>query len=202
MSSDVSASGRKTRNTDSPGDQEDAILSAAAAEFTETGVRRASVDEIAKRAGVSRSTLYRRFPNKESLLLAVATRLYQDGMHALELSITGLSPKEAIAEAFSVGAQLIQKDPLMHRLVIEDADMKGITSSSVTSMFIDAVTDRTVRALRSVGATRPDPDLRDAVEIVVRLVISQLEVPASDPMKQEPEWVRAFAATHLAPMIW
>ncbi len=72
---------RKTRNTDDPELQEEAILTAAAQEFTEVGVRKASVDEIARRAEVSRSTLYRRFPNKESLLVAVATRLYKDGWH-------------------------------------------------------------------------------------------------------------------------
>lgn len=193
---------RKTRNTNSPSDQEGAIVTAAAAEFTEVGVRRTSVDEVAKRAGVSRSTLYRRFPNKEALLLAVATSLYLDGMRTLEASIVGLDPKEAIAEAFSVGAQMILKDPLMHRLVIDDAEMKAIMSSSVTAMFIDVVTARTVRALRSVGATRPEEELHEAVEIVVRLVISLLESPATDERRQEPEYVREFARRHLAPMIW
>lgn len=192
---------RKTRNTDDPELQEEAILSAAAQEFTEVGVRKASVDEIARRAEVSRSTLYRRFPNKESLLVAVATRLYKDGMVQLEQAIVGLTPPEAIVEAFAVGAQLILKDPLMHRLVVDDLEMKGITTSSVTSMFIDAVTARTVRTLRGIGAVRPDPDLTDAVEIIVRLVISQLEVPGSEE-KQEPEYVRAFAAKHLSPMVW
>ncbi len=193
---------RKTRNTNSPTDQENAIVAAAAAEFTEVGVRRTSVDEVAKRAGVSRSTLYRRFPNKEALLLAVATSLYLDGMRTLEESIVGLEPKEAIAEAFAVGAQMISKDPLMHRLVIDDAEMRAIMSSSVTAMFIDVVTARTVRALRSVGANRPDDELHEAVEIIVRLVISQLETPATDPGRQEPEYVREYARRHLAPMIW
>lgn len=192
---------RKTRTTADPQEQEEAILTAAAAEFTAVGVRAASVDEIARRAAVSRSTLYRRFPNKETLLLGVATRLYRDGMATLERAIVGCTPPEAIAVAFAAGAHLILADPLMHRLVVDDEEMTAITSSSVTSMFIDAVTARTVRALRGVGAVRPDPDLTDAVEIIVRLVISQLAFPGPAE-RQDPDHVRAFAAKHLSPMVW
>ena len=193
--------GRKTRNTSSPEAQEVAILTAAEAEFTGVGVRRANVDEVAARAGVSRSTLYRRFPNKEALLLAVADRLYRRGMRHLEASVVGLGPREAIIEAFVVGAAMVNEDPLMRRLVLEDAEMRGITSS-MTALLIDMITDRVVATLRDAGAEMPDDELVQAVEIHVRLVVSFLEVPASDSSRREPAAVRAFATTFLAPMIW
>jgi AcrR family transcriptional regulator len=47
----------------------DAILSVAGAAFRENGVN-ASLDEIAKRAGVGPGTLYRHFPNRECLVAA------------------------------------------------------------------------------------------------------------------------------------
>ncbi|MGV9712925.1 TetR/AcrR family transcriptional regulator [Gordonia sp. NPDC003424] len=192
---------RKTRNTASPEDQEQAILAAAAAEFTAVGVRRANVDEVAARAGVSRSTLYRRFPNKEALLLAVANDLYEKGMRRLEEAVVGLGPREAVIEAFAAGATMITDDPLMHRLVLTDAEMKDITSA-VTSLFIDMVTDRVAATLRAAGAEMPDVELTHAVELHVRLVISFLEFPASEPERQTAEAVRDLAATYLAPMIW
>ncbi|GAC67780.1 TetR/AcrR family transcriptional regulator [Gordonia soli] len=192
---------RKARNTASPEDQEAAILAAAAVEFTAAGVRRANVDEVAARAGVSRSTLYRRFPNKEALLLAVANQLYERGMKRLEQAAQGLGPREALVEAFATGAEMVSEDPLMRRLVLTDAEMKGITSS-VTALFIDMVTDRVAATLRAAGAEMPAEDLLEAVEVHVRLVISFLEVPASDPERQRPEVVRAFATKFLAPMIW
>ncbi|MFW0795522.1 TetR family transcriptional regulator [Gordonia sp. CPCC 205515] len=192
---------RKIRNTESPEDQEQAILTAAAAEFTAVGVRRANVDEVANQAGVSRSTLYRRFPNKEALLLAVANDLYEKGMRRLEETVVGLGPREAVVEAFAEGASMITDDPLMHRLVLTDSEMKGITSA-VTSLFIDMVTHRVAATLRSAGAQMPDTELRHAVELHVRLVISFLEFPASEPERQTAEAVRDLAATYLAPMIW
>ena len=44
------------------------ILAAALALFVEHGVEGASIEQIAKRAGVTRATVYRRWPSKEALL--------------------------------------------------------------------------------------------------------------------------------------
>lgn len=192
---------RKVRNTASPADQEAAILAAAASEFAEVGVRRANIDEVAARAGVSRSTLYRRFPNKEALLYAVANDAYERGMQKLEASVKGMGPKEALVEAFAVGAELVMSDPLLSRIVLTDSEIKSVTAK-MTSLFIDMVTDRVAATLREEGAQMPVEDLLEAVEIHVRLVISLLETPPSDPARTEPQRVRDFAAKFLAPMIW
>lgn len=192
---------RKVRNTASPADQEAAILAAAGAEFAEVGVRRANIDEVAARAGVSRSTLYRRFPNKDALLYAVANDAYETGMQKLEASVKGLGPKAALVEAFAVGAEWVNSDPLLSRIVLTDSEIKSVTAK-MTSLFIDMVTDRVAATLRGEGAQMPVEDLLEAVEIHVRLVISLLETPPSDPARNEPQRVRDFAAKFLAPMIW
>ncbi|MDL9937884.1 TetR/AcrR family transcriptional regulator [Gordonia sp. ABSL1-1] len=195
------APARKVRNTESPAAQEAAILAAAAEEFTAVGVRRANVDEVAARAGVSRSTLYRRFPNKDALLLAVANDVYEKGMRRLEGAVRGLGAKQALVEAFAIGASMITEDPLLRRIVLTDPEMKGITAS-MTSLFVDIVTSRVAATLREEGAQMPVDDLLQAVEIHVRLVISFLETPMSDETRSEPEAVREFATKFLAPMIW
>ncbi|MGC4935881.1 TetR/AcrR family transcriptional regulator [Gordonia sp. DT30] len=192
---------RKVRNTNSPADQNSAIIAAAEAEFSEVGVRRANVDEVARRAGVSRSTLYRRFPNKETLLLGVAAELYERGMVRLDEAVRGLGPRAAVVEAFAAGAVMIADEPLMRRLVLTDHDMAPITAS-VTALFIDVATGRVAATLRTAGAQMPEQDLFEAVEIHVRLVISFLETPSSDESRQAPERVREFAEKFLAPMIW
>lgn len=192
---------RKPRSTASPEDQERAILDAAEVEFATAGVSRANMDEVARSAGVSRSTLYRRFPNKDTLLTVVATRVYERGMARLEESVAGLGPRAAVAEAFAVGAEMVSTDPLMRRLVIEESEMRDITSA-VNALFIEMVSERVAQTLRTAGAEMPDEDLREATEIHVRLVISYLENPAADQSKQDPDAVRELASKFLAPMIW
>src|SRR4051794_22345606 len=48
----------------------DALIGAARAAFTESG-NQASLEDIARRAGVGIGTLYRNFPNRQALLEAV-----------------------------------------------------------------------------------------------------------------------------------
>lgn len=195
------AAPRKARVTTSPEEQEAAILDAAAREFTEVGVRQANMDSIAKAAGVSRSTLYRRFPSKENVLIALANVTFERGMSELEKAVDGLSPADAVVEAFAHGAMMVESDPLLNRMVVQDAEIRGLTSA-MSALFIDMVTDRVAGSLRAAGATMPDDLLLRAVEIHVRLVISYLEVPASDETQRTPAAVREFATTFLAPMVY
>ncbi len=52
----------------------EAILDAAVVEFEQHGFRRVALDDVARRAGVSRTTIYRRFSNKDELIAAVIER--------------------------------------------------------------------------------------------------------------------------------
>ncbi|ATQ42735.1 TetR/AcrR family transcriptional regulator [Caulobacter mirabilis] len=61
-----------------------AILEAAVALFAEQGVEGASIDQIARRAGVTRATLYRRWATKEALLVEAIGRLREGGDERVE----------------------------------------------------------------------------------------------------------------------
>ena len=51
-----------------------AILDAAVVEFERQGFRRVALDDVARRAGVSRMTIYRRFASRDELVSAVIDR--------------------------------------------------------------------------------------------------------------------------------
>ncbi len=53
------------------------ILDAALTRVLQVGIRRASLDDIARRAGVNRVTIYRRFTTKENLIDAMLAREIQ-----------------------------------------------------------------------------------------------------------------------------
>jgi TetR/AcrR family transcriptional regulator len=82
------------------------ILSAASLDFAARGLAGARVDQIARRAGVSKRMLYHYFGNKEALWLAVLEQAYAHirGEERL-LDVGGLPPVEGMRRliAFSVG---------------------------------------------------------------------------------------------------
>src|ERR1700760_5119911 len=51
-----------------------AILDAAVVEFEQHGFRRVALDDVARRARVSRTTIYRRFAGRDELVAAVIDR--------------------------------------------------------------------------------------------------------------------------------
>ena len=64
--------------------------------FVERGFTNVSMEEVAQAAGVSRSTLYRRFPTKEDLVLEVPTRWMVVFDHAVEALPLDASIADAI----------------------------------------------------------------------------------------------------------
>ncbi|RYE80177.1 MAG: TetR/AcrR family transcriptional regulator, partial [Myxococcales bacterium] len=76
------------------------LLDAARDVFSQYGARRANMDDIAQAADVSRSTLYRAFPSKDSLLAAVVAREVEAFFDELDRVAAPLGPQEAVVECF------------------------------------------------------------------------------------------------------
>ena len=61
----------------------EAIAVAALAEFTAFGYRRASIESIARRAHVSRATVYAHYSGKDELFRALVTQLHEEHLSAM-----------------------------------------------------------------------------------------------------------------------
>lgn len=200
-----SASARALRTGATPEQQERAIIEAATYEFADVGIRRANMDLVARRAGVSRSTLYRRFPNKEELLTAVlGDTSAQIGQHILE-RVAGRTPAESIIEAFRVALDQVETNPLLRRIFISDSDMVGTIFGFIgpdMELVLDTISTSVARTLRAAGATMPDADLRIASELLVRLSTSLLQArsPAIDLSSDEA--VAELGEKFLAKLVW
>lgn len=78
----------------------DQVLDGARAVFVEMGYERASVDEIARVAGVSKATLYSYFPEKRLLFTEVyRTEVMRLADSAIELTDSALPPERALRDA-------------------------------------------------------------------------------------------------------
>src|ERR687888_714351 len=80
------------------------VLDAALVELSEFGIRRASIDAVTRRSGVSRMTVYRRYPGKDALVAAVLQREVQRFFAEIVASLPseGALP-ERVAEVFAKG---------------------------------------------------------------------------------------------------
>lgn len=70
------------------------ILDAAREQFMTFGLRRSTVDDVAKRAKVSRVTVYRRIGNKDSLVSACLLREYRRFVSDVDEAVAALPTME------------------------------------------------------------------------------------------------------------
>ncbi|MEV5834304.1 helix-turn-helix domain-containing protein [Nocardia sp. NPDC052112] len=98
-----------------------AILDAARACVQEFGVRRTTLTEVARRAGVSRPTVYRRWPDTGSLVAELLVRelraIVADTMPAAGDARTRL------VEGVVAGAATIRSNPLFGKIFRTDTDL-------------------------------------------------------------------------------
>ncbi|QFY13468.1 TetR family transcriptional regulator [Nonomuraea phyllanthi] len=164
------------------------ILTAARDVITERGPD-APLDEIARRAGVGSGTLYRRFPDRDSLLRAVAL----DALTA------------TLAAARAAGEQ--ERDPFdaLARYLREALDLRvsailpsllGVVDlandpelSPPRSEAADAI-KRLIAAAHDAGSLPKDVAFIDIVTFLVR-------VSRPLPGPQPPEWKHELARRHL-----
>ncbi len=90
----------KTKEKVRKGRKFDQVLEGARAVFMKHGFEGASVDDIAKTAGVSKATLYSYFPDKRLLFAEVAKcECHRQADNALEVVTSDSKPNEILLEA-------------------------------------------------------------------------------------------------------
>lgn len=102
---------------------DDALLDAARDCVLEVGVRRTTLTDVAKRAGVSRMTLYRRFPDVNGLVRTLMTREFTALLHKAEDTLEGVNARERLVSGSVAAIRLLARDPLMRRVLDLDAEL-------------------------------------------------------------------------------
>lgn len=161
----------------SPQEATRALLRAAEACFAEHGVRRTTMDDVARRAGVSRPTVYRYFADRDALVLAVIarrTRAFSSPARAfIEAQPTFAAQ---IVEGVTFVIEAGRADPLTHALLRPDSPGSGrevITASQLSREIAAEVWAPILRAARAAGQLRAGLDLDEvcawiaAVELLI-----------------------------------
>jgi AcrR family transcriptional regulator len=155
---------------------EERLLEAARAVFAERGAS-ASLEAIAKRAGVGIGTLYRHFPTREALVEAAFHDLVeQSRVHAEEL-LDAEDPAEALA-AF------------LREQLVQSATCRGLAAEAMIMMLDDPCTGgsspceplraagaRLLARAQAAGSVRADADVDDLIRMVNAIGLATEEAP-------------------------
>ena len=89
-------------------ERREAVLEAAAREFSRKGLHGASTDAIAKDAGISQPYLFRLFGTKKELYLATTTRKMEETYQVFERASRGKTGQEALHAMGDAYTELIE----------------------------------------------------------------------------------------------
>lgn len=92
---------------------DDVLLAAARDCVLAIGVGRTTLTEVARRAQVSRMTLYRRFPDVRSLLAALMTREFGGLLAGVSAALTGPTARERLVTGLVTGVRELVDNPIL-----------------------------------------------------------------------------------------
>jgi AcrR family transcriptional regulator len=189
------------------------ILDAARAQFLRTGVRRTSGDDIARRAGVNRATLYRRVGTKEEIVRATYVQETQRVLAIIEKAIGDVptrndepdfDPVGYVETFFTVTITQLRKNPLLQQLLEIDREqtLMGLTLNAGETLTLAATlsSDR-IRKLRAYVGNTDVSDIEDLSGTFARLAQSLLLTPDAPPRLESAARMKAYARTVIAPMV-
>lgn len=189
-----------------------AILEAALEQFALTGIRRTSADDVARRAGINRATLYRRFGGREQLLAAAYLREAGRVLEELTRRVPDVpddpdadfDPAENVVAMFTEAVALMRGHTLLQRMREVDSDLisRGMTvgAADVLGFAADTLAHR-VRELHRWRGTEPPADPMDLGHTVARLIHSLVLTPAGGPELDPPASARRYAASVVVPLV-
>ncbi|MET8634472.1 TetR/AcrR family transcriptional regulator [Streptomyces sp. NPDC004096] len=161
------------------------LLKAAAVAFAEHG-ENASLDDIAKRAGVGSGTLYRHFPTRQALLEAA----YVDRIEAIA------ARADELAKELPPGEALVEWLNELCAGTIQVRGMKALLGSAVTDGSSVAVTacatSMKEAAGRLVEAAQREGTLREDLEPIEVLRLAHGVATASELADGRGEHIRRY----------
>jgi AcrR family transcriptional regulator len=152
------------------------LLAAARTAFTEHGAE-ASLDDIARRAGVGSGTLYRHFPTRQALVEAV----YRDQVEALctrgyELLDT-LPPDDALAAWLRALADYVTTKRGLATAMKAIMDDQGSQVFASCKQALYAAARALLTRAQETGTVRADADVDDLLRLVHAIAVATEQAP-------------------------
>jgi AcrR family transcriptional regulator len=186
--------------------EDEVLLDATQACVLAVGVRRTTMTDVARRAQVSRMTLYRRYADVTSLMQALMTREFTAIVEQLGTTTAALpTARERLVESAVTGVDRLTRHPLFVRIVDVDPELllpylttrRGAFQRAVLGVFEQRIAEGVADG--SIAADDPAAAAR-TIELALRgFALQALAEGARSERDAELTELRRLLGGYLAP---
>lgn len=181
------------------------IIDAAYELFSRTGIQRASMEDVARRAGVSRITVYRRVESKDALVVRVVRREFRRYLIRFQEDIAAAATAEdRVVAGFASALRAVRDNPLIGGIMAVEPEVivpSLVEDDGRTMAAVSAFVAVQLRHEQQAGHVAPEVDVDLVAELMVRLSASFLITPSSVVDLDDDAQVRDLARRFLVPML-
>jgi AcrR family transcriptional regulator len=191
-----------------PDDITTRILAATLEQAELVGMRRITMEDVARRSGVGRATLYRRFPTKAALIDAVVlaeARRYFDGHAQACAQATRLEDRLVYGTVFTV--TFLREHALLKKLLRTEPETILPSLTTDAGPIVEFATEQGMADFRAdiygTASITPEQErhLRSVAELHTRLTLSFIVTQHTSINFATVEDTRAFVRRYLLPMV-
>lgn len=180
------------------------ILDAAFEQFCLIGIRRSSMEDVARRAKVGRVTIYRRFESKDKLVAALLWRETRTAIAKVEAAVKDVADvEERFVEGFVAGMRAVRNHPLLMAMLATEPEtalpLLTIKAAGGLELARAFMAQEVRRARDDLGIA--DNDSEQVAEIFARLTHSLVLTPETCFPLGDDVKTRDFARRHIVPMV-
>ncbi len=190
-------------------DTRERILAAALACIDDDGLAATSIEDVARRAGVGRATVYRQFPGGREQVLS-ETITWEVGRYFADLEAAIADAPDLATRldwALVAGDRTLGEHALLHRLLRTEPEAVltelAVATDLVLALIVGYLADELDREILA-GRVRADVDVPFAADHLGRLFLSYLGTPGdwdlADPDRRAALVRTRFLGGILAPM--
>ena len=159
------------------------ILNAARQCYLAAGISNTGMREVARAAGVARSTLYRYFSSRDEVLIATIKQEMAAANSTIQSKLAGFTePADVIVEGLILAIRELPQRPLLKAVFISDEDARArriVWSSEIIVSFGEELMESVIQPALEAGLLRDKVRPQVMIEWVYRVLLSFLTLPSN-----------------------